>query len=108
MVRNVADIYPSGQYSIETQKVKRAQGTLNILSNSRRSGETDIVHISDTAQSFCKQSIAALIDKSANTSAQELSFYCSNCSNTSAILEMPLISVKMFLVDIILILKSTV
>lgn len=36
MVRNVADIYQSGQYSIEAQKVKRAQGALNILSNSGR------------------------------------------------------------------------
>lgn len=36
MVRNVADIYQSGQYSIEVQKVKRAQGALNILSNSGR------------------------------------------------------------------------
>ena len=39
MVRNVADIYQSGQYSIEAQKVKRAQGALNILSNSGRKKE---------------------------------------------------------------------
>ena len=46
MVRNVADIYQSGQYSIEAQKVKRAQGALNILSNSVRQGQRDMLHIS--------------------------------------------------------------
>ena len=86
MVRNVADIYQSGQYSIESLKAKRAQGALNILSNSGNVGKTDMVHISDTAHKFSKQSIAALIDSSANTSAQELSFYFSNYNNMDAIL----------------------
>ena len=86
MVRNVADVYQSEQYSMAAQKVKRAQGALNILSNSVRTGGTDSVHISDTAHKFSKQSIAALIDKSANTSAQELSFYFSNYNNMEAIL----------------------
>ena len=87
MVRNVADVYQSEQYRVATRNAKRAQGALNILSNSVRYGETDTVHISDTAQSFSKQSIVALIDKSANTSAQELSFYFSNYNNMEAILD---------------------
>ena len=41
MVRNVADVYQSEQYSMAAQKVKRAQGALNILSNSVRTGGTD-------------------------------------------------------------------
>lgn len=86
MVRNVVDIYQSGQYSVESQKAKRVKGALNILSNSGNIGKTDMVHISDTAHKFSKQSIAALIDKSANTSAQELSFYFSNYNNMEAIL----------------------
>ena len=86
MVRDIAEIYQSGQYSMATQNAKRAQGALNILSNSVRTGGTDIVHISDTAQSFSKQSIAALIDSRANVSAQELSFYFSNYNNMDAIL----------------------
>ena len=46
MLRNVADIYQLGPYSIEAQKVKRAQGALNILSNSGRQGQRDMLHIS--------------------------------------------------------------
>ncbi|MBR4983027.1 MAG: hypothetical protein IKY94_10750 [Lachnospiraceae bacterium] len=86
MVRNVADVYQSEQYRVATQNTKKAKGALNILSNSVRTKGTDSVHISDTAHKFSKQSIAALIDKSANTSAQELSFYFSNYNNMDAIL----------------------
>ena len=56
MVRNVADIYQSGQYSIEAQKVKRAQGALNILSNSGRQGQRDMLHISYSERTYSKES----------------------------------------------------
>ena len=55
MVRNVADIYQSGQYSIEAQKVKRAQGALNILSNSGRQGQRDMLHISYSERTYSKE-----------------------------------------------------
>ncbi|MBQ8280760.1 MAG: hypothetical protein IJZ23_13075 [Roseburia sp.] len=70
----------------ETSKVAMHQKAMRtLLGNESRSGK-DALFISETAQSFSKQSIAALIDKSANTSAQELSFYFSNYSNMDAIL----------------------
>lgn len=70
----------------ETSKVAMHQKAMRtLLGNESRSGK-DALFISETAQSFSKQSIAALIDKSANTSAQELSFYFSNYSNKDAIL----------------------
>lgn len=70
----------------ETSKVAMHQKAMRtLLGNENRSGK-DALFISETAQSFSKQSIAALIDKSANTSAQELSFYFSNYSNMDAIL----------------------
>ena len=86
MVRNVADIYRYGNYNLEVQKAKREQSALNIWSNSKNNGNVDRIRISDTAQSFSKQSIEDLIDKNANTTAQELSFYLSNYNNMDAIL----------------------
>ena len=46
MLRNVADIYQSEQYSLAVQKVKRAQGALNILTDSGNQGKRDMLHIS--------------------------------------------------------------
>ena len=73
MVRNVADIYQSGQYSIEAQKVKRAQGTLNILSNSGKQGKKDMVHISYSERTYSKESVVALFDTALNLSASDFS-----------------------------------
>ena len=71
----------------ETSKVAMHQKAMRtLLGNVKAGAEKDALFISETAQSFSKQSIAALIDKSANTSAQELSFYFSNYSNMDAIL----------------------
>lgn len=47
----------------------------------------DSLSISDTARSFSKESIAALIDKSANISTSELAYYFANYNNLSAILD---------------------
>lgn len=47
MVRNVADIYQSGQYSIEAQKVKRAQGALKLNLSISSSARTQINSIWD-------------------------------------------------------------
>ena len=81
MVRNVADIYQSGQYSIEAQKVKRAQGALNILSNSGRQGQRDMVHISYSGRTYSKESVVALFDTALNLSASDFSFYFDHYNN---------------------------
>ena len=52
MVRNVADVYQSEQYSMAAQKVKRAQGALNILTNSGRQGQRDMLHISYSERTY--------------------------------------------------------
>ena len=51
------------------------------------SNRRDSLSISDSARSFSKKSIAALIDKSTNVSASELSFYFANYDNLGAILD---------------------
>lgn len=87
MVRNVADIYQSGQYSMAAQKVKRAQGALNILSNSGKSGLRDMVHISDTARTYSKEYIVALTNTCHDVSASDFSFYFDNYNNMPALLD---------------------
>lgn len=47
----------------------------------------DSLNISDTARSFSKESIAALIDKSANISTSDLTYYFENYNNPGAILD---------------------
>ena len=74
------------QGSQSDRKTLAAQGALKILSEPGSSGR-DSLSISNSARSFSKESIAALIDKSANVSASELSFYFENYNNPSAILD---------------------
>ncbi len=72
--------------SLLHSKITRQQQAIKLLSekgNNRR----DSLGISDSARSFSKESIAALIDKSANVSASELSYYLANYNNSGAILD---------------------
>ena len=73
------------QYSQSTHRTMSAQGALKILSESGK--KQDKLSISRTAQSFSKESIAALIDKSANVSMSELSYYFANYNNPGTILD---------------------
>ncbi len=73
-------------FSGRDRKTLAAQGALRILSGTG-SNSRDSLSLSDSARSFSKKSIAALIDKSANVSASELSFYFANYNNPSAILD---------------------
>ena len=73
-------------FSGRDRKTLAAQGALRILSGTG-SNSRDSLSLSDSAGSFSKKSIAALIDKSANVSASELSFYFANYNNPSAILD---------------------
>ena len=73
-------------FSGRDRKTLATQGALRILSGTG-SNSRDSLSLSDSARSFSKKSIAALIDKSANVSASELSFYFANYNNPSAILD---------------------
>ena len=74
------------QCSQRDRKTLAAQGALRILSETG-SNRRDSLSISNSSRSFSKESIAALIDKSANVSASELSFYFANYNNSGAILD---------------------
>ena len=74
------------QCSQRDRKKLAAQGALSILAGAGNNGR-DSLSISNSARRFSKESIAALIDKSANVSASELSFYFANYNNPSAILD---------------------
>ena len=87
-MKSVTDVYAVNQlltYSKQA-KVTRHQSAIQILLGGGKNKNRDSIFISDTARSFSKKSIAALIDKSANVSANELSFYFANYNNPSAIL----------------------
>ncbi len=68
------------------RKTLAAQGAMRILSGTGKNRRNSL-SISSSARSFSKKSIAALIDKSANVSASELSFYFANYNNPKAILD---------------------
>lgn len=63
------------------------QKAIQILLGAGNNKKQDSLSISDTARSFSKESIAALIDKSANISTSELDYYFANYNNSSAILD---------------------
>ena len=67
-------------------KIARKQQAIKILSEAG-SNKRDSLSISNNAKSFSKESLAALIDSSANVSASELSYYFANYNNSSAILD---------------------
>lgn len=72
--------------SLLHSKITRQQQAIKLLSE-MGSNRRDSLSISNSARSFSKESIAALIDKSANVSANELSYYFANYNNSSAILD---------------------
>ena len=63
------------------------QKAIQILLGGENNKNQDSLSISEKARGFSKESIAALIDKNANVSASELSFYFANYNNSSAILD---------------------
>ena len=54
------------------------QKAIQILLRGENNKNQDSISISDIARSFSKESIAALIDKSANISTSELAYYFAN------------------------------
>ena len=86
---NLAGLYGAGRslpYTKSNNRIMRQQQAINFLSETNRNSR-DSLSISSRARSFSKQSIAALIDKSANVSESELSYYFANYNNPSAILD---------------------
>lgn len=65
--------------------MKQQQATKSLLET--RDNRRDSLNISDSARHFSKGTIAALIDKGANVSTSDLSFYFANYNNPSAILD---------------------
>ncbi|MCM1047660.1 MAG: hypothetical protein NC433_04460 [Clostridiales bacterium] len=81
----VNGVHKPQPHSKSAVKIARQQQAIKILSKTGSSGH-DSLSISSGARSFSKESIAALIDKGANVSASELSFYFANYNNSNAIL----------------------
>ena len=71
----------------KTNKIARQKAALQLLSGTGSGKKRDSLSISSSARSFSKESIAALVDKSANVSASELSYYFANYNNPRAILD---------------------
>ena len=86
---NLAGINGASQSPLHSKsevKITRKQQAIKILSEAG-GNRWDNLSISDSAKSFSKEGIAALIDSSANVPANELSFYFANYNNSSAILD---------------------
>ncbi len=71
----------------KTNKIARQKAALQLLSGTGSGAKRDSLSISSSARNFSKESIAALIDKGANVSASQLSYYFANYNNPSAILD---------------------
>lgn len=73
--------------SVLHSKIARKQAVFQLLSGTHDGKKRDSLSISASARSFSKEHIAALVDRSANVSANELSYYFANYNNPSAILD---------------------
>ena len=71
------------RYECESSIQKARLQMLSVADSKKR----DTLNLSEQAHRFSKESIAALVDKSANASESELGFYFSNYNNVSAILD---------------------
>lgn len=74
-------------HSKKTNKIARQRAALQLLSGAGNGKKRDSLSISASARNFSRERIAALIDKSANVSAGELSYYFANYNNPRAILD---------------------
>lgn len=73
--------------SNKTNKLARQRAALQLLSGAGSVRSRDSFTISSEARKFSRESIAALVDKSANVSREELSYYFANYNNSRAILD---------------------
>lgn len=82
MIANLSNVSQLLAYSKQAEEARHHKAIQILLGQGQ-----DSLSISDTARSFSKESIAALIDKSADISASNLTFYFANYNNPSAILD---------------------
>ena len=71
----------------KTNKLARQRAALQLLSGAGSGRSRDSFTISSEARKFSRESIVALVDKSANVSREELSYYFANYNNSRAILD---------------------
>ena len=71
----------------KTNKLARQRAALQFLSGAGSGKSRDSFTISSEARKFSRERIAALVDKSANVSREELSYYFANYNNSRAILD---------------------
>lgn len=84
-MRPITDVKSVNQiltYSKQTEETKHQKAIQILLGQSK-----DCLHISDSARSFSKEAIVALIDRSANTSISDLTYFFENYNNPNAILD---------------------
>lgn len=74
-------------HSNKTNKLARQRAALQLLSRTGSSKRRDSLSISSEARKFSRESIVALLDKSANVSREELSYYFEHYNDGKAILD---------------------
>ena len=86
---NLAGLYGAGRslpYTKSVNRIMKQQQVIKFLSETS-SNRRDSLSLSNKAKSFSKESIAALIDKNANVSREELSYYFEHYNDGRAILD---------------------
>ena len=88
-MKSVTDVKAVNQLLTYSKQRETAmhQKAIQILLGAGNNKNRDSLSISDTARSFSKESVAALVDKSANISTSELAYYFENYNNSNAILD---------------------
>ena len=74
-------------HSNKTNKLARQRAALQLLSGAGSGRSRDSFTISNEARKFSRESIVALVDKSANVSREELSYYFEHYNDGRAILD---------------------
>lgn len=74
-------------HSNKTNKLARQRAALQLLSRTGSSKRRDSLSISSEARKFSRESIVALVDKSANVSREQLSYYFEHYNDGKAILD---------------------
>lgn len=82
----LADAYGIRRF-VSNSKLARQRAALQLLSGTGKSKKRDSLSISSEARKFSRENIVALVDKCANVSKGELSYYFANYNNSRAILD---------------------
>ena len=81
-----ADTYGIRRF-VSNSKMARQRAALQLLSGTGKGKQRDSLSISSEARKFSRENIVALVDKCANVSKGELSYYFANYNNPRAILD---------------------